>query len=516
MKGGFRRNMVWLHTYSGLVLGWLLFTIFLTGTLSYFNPEITQWMKPELTRVTDTPNIVNRSLDELHARGQDASNWLIYLPSERTQDWYIQWGEGRRNRTRLNLSVDTLKPDVTTIITPRETASGNFFRVFHYTLELREYGGRFYAGIAAMFMLVAVFTGIFTHRRFFRDFFTLRLSKLSKTLTDFHALAGLVSIPFCIMICTSGIMVYVIMYMPFSADHYVGGERAVSRIISPGLESVDDKAPKTIPLKDFTPVQKQIQSYWPEANPIKRITFQQPYSEAGRIIVERIKDQTISRQSERLVFSSHSGKLLESYPQASTAANVRQVFWGLHEAHFADLGLRWLLFWLGLISTALIATGSIIWLNKRLERVKTKHLGHKIVERLNVAVIAGLPLAIAAFFISNRLLPVGLENRADAEVQVFLWVWLACLIHSVLRPTSKAWVEQLLLTAIGCFMVPVIDLYQDSNRLINGVVQFNTSYVGFALVLLVVGAVLAKTALWLRARSVTPLSSNKAVKYHAN
>ncbi len=31
-REGFRQAMSWLHTWAGLVLGWLLFAIFLTGT----------------------------------------------------------------------------------------------------------------------------------------------------------------------------------------------------------------------------------------------------------------------------------------------------------------------------------------------------------------------------------------------------------------------------------------------------------------------------------------------------
>lgn len=124
MKPDFRKSMVWLHTYSGLILGWLLFTIFLTGTLSYFNPEITQWMQPELEQVTSSKNTINRSLTVLHKEGGDADRWRIYLPNERTQKWMVQWSEGR---VRHNLD---LGDQVGSIITPRETAGGNFFRVF--------------------------------------------------------------------------------------------------------------------------------------------------------------------------------------------------------------------------------------------------------------------------------------------------------------------------------------------------------------------------------------------------
>ncbi|MBI0434708.1 PepSY domain-containing protein, partial [Roseomonas sp. KE0001] len=50
MKTGFRQSMAWLHTWSGLLVGWVLFLIFLTGTASYFRPEISFWARPELHR----------------------------------------------------------------------------------------------------------------------------------------------------------------------------------------------------------------------------------------------------------------------------------------------------------------------------------------------------------------------------------------------------------------------------------------------------------------------------------
>ncbi|EPM93235.1 membrane protein, partial [Pseudomonas syringae pv. actinidiae ICMP 19070] len=54
--------MAWLHTWVGLLFGWLLFAIFLTGTLSYFKDEITQWMQPEIPlRALDAGASVQRA-----------------------------------------------------------------------------------------------------------------------------------------------------------------------------------------------------------------------------------------------------------------------------------------------------------------------------------------------------------------------------------------------------------------------------------------------------------------------
>ncbi|BAV63091.1 PepSY-associated TM helix domain-containing protein [Sphingobium cloacae] len=51
--------MAQLHTWAGLLPGWLLFLIVLFGTAIFFRQEINQWMRPELRAAP----ISNRALD---------------------------------------------------------------------------------------------------------------------------------------------------------------------------------------------------------------------------------------------------------------------------------------------------------------------------------------------------------------------------------------------------------------------------------------------------------------------
>ena len=44
----FRPAMAWLHTWAGLIVGWVLFAVFVTGTASYYKDDISRWMRPEL------------------------------------------------------------------------------------------------------------------------------------------------------------------------------------------------------------------------------------------------------------------------------------------------------------------------------------------------------------------------------------------------------------------------------------------------------------------------------------
>ena len=83
MNGSFRQSMAWLHTWVGLLLGWLLVAIFITGTSAYFRQEITLWMEPETHDSTLTPNTLDMAVAVLNDKASDARSWDISLPSAR-------------------------------------------------------------------------------------------------------------------------------------------------------------------------------------------------------------------------------------------------------------------------------------------------------------------------------------------------------------------------------------------------------------------------------------------------
>lgn len=88
---GFRQANAWLHTWSGLVLGWLLFAVFLTGTLSYFLDEINTWMRPELHRSHADAATVQRAVDRLATLAPEAGTWTLNLPDERQPAVEASW-----------------------------------------------------------------------------------------------------------------------------------------------------------------------------------------------------------------------------------------------------------------------------------------------------------------------------------------------------------------------------------------------------------------------------------------
>ena len=93
MKDGFRQCMAWLHTWSGLLVGWVLFAVFLTGTAAYLRPEISYWMRPEIVRsTTGTQVAAVAAMAYLQAEPPRSPAWFITLPAAAVVGalmWYL-------------------------------------------------------------------------------------------------------------------------------------------------------------------------------------------------------------------------------------------------------------------------------------------------------------------------------------------------------------------------------------------------------------------------------------------
>jgi uncharacterized iron-regulated membrane protein len=179
--------------------------------------------------------------------------------------------------------------------------------------------------------------------------------------------------------------------------------------------------------------------------------------------------------------------------------------------HFAGSVLRWLYFICGLAGTAMIGTGLVIWLGKRqLKHAKSGVMPFelRLVEVLNIASMAGLVSAVAVFFLANRLLPVSLAERADWEVNAFFMAWGLSVLHALLRPGRKAWIEQLVLGAALFVAVPLINALTTPWNLGVALMQGDWALAGFDLTCLATGFFLAWAA-WKMQRAGSTVSIKK-------
>jgi hypothetical protein len=122
---------------------------------------------------------------------------------------------------------------------------------------------------------------------------------------------------------------------------------------------------------------------------------------------------------------------------------------------FANGVLRWLYFLGGAMLTLAVASGMILWVVKRRERAPLS-LANRIVERLNVGTLVGVPIGFAAYLCANRLLPPGLADRAQLEVTVALDAAGLALLVALAVPPRLGWSLLLGVLALLCLAAPIV------------------------------------------------------------
>lgn len=248
MLSNFRLSMTWLHTWFGLVLGFVLMICFFFGSLSVFDREIDRWAVPE-TRFDAQPmpsfdKVLLPVFEQLEPDEQDyAANMpRLHDPAKgemtpRTElpideywaytthrDPVLRMGAGfgvplaknpeDHNHIHKNVTID---PRTGELLSDDQLKVGSdWFYPMHYSLHLNWMNLGYWAvGLAALVMLVALVTGVIMHRKIFREFFTFRPWKRTQRATlDLHNLTGVVALPFHFFFAFTGLVIFAGIYLP--------------------------------------------------------------------------------------------------------------------------------------------------------------------------------------------------------------------------------------------------------------------------------------------------------------
>ncbi|MGE7990552.1 PepSY-associated TM helix domain-containing protein [Pseudomonas sp. NPDC089554] len=465
------QRLSWLHTWGGLLFGWVLFAIFLTGTLAVFDKEIDGWMRPEIpAHAQSQTQALQTALGYLQANHPGASAWNVGLPTERSPTLSVSAGEQRRG------GGTPLDPETGERLEVRETAGGNFFFRFHFTLNLPRNLGIWVVGLAAMAMLAMLVSGIVIHKKFFKEFFTFRPAKGQRSWLDAHNATGVLVLPFHLMITYTGLVIFYLIYMPAASDALFNGDRdLLNRALrgAPVEQHAGGQGAGRPPRGDQrqggeavspTALEPLLMEAERHLGPVASLSIHNPGRSDARVEVRPVLGNRIElTKGQSMVFDGVTGKVLRAPTESRPSLLTQRVMAGMHFAQFGGYPMRWLYFVCGLASCAMIATGLVLFTVKRRRRHDGEGaLGamlYHVAERLNVSVVAGLAVACIGLLWANRLLPLELGQRAGWEVRVFFLVWLATLGHAIVRPRLQAWQEQLALAALLCLCLPLLNLF---------------------------------------------------------
>ncbi len=461
---GFRQSQSTLHTWSGLLLGWVLFAVFVAGTTAYWREALNRWSRPELTRIERPERVVDGAVAYLMKRAPDAKSWFIPVPTVHSAGSQVFWqpqetpgapkrrGRGRRD-TQVLIGADG-QP-----VAARETRGGDFFYRFHFDLHyVPVFLARWIVGIAAMFMLVAILSGIVTHKKIFRDFFTLRREKGQRSWLDGHNASAVLALPFHLMITYTGLVTLMAMLMPWAVVANYTDEAKLFDTLFPQAP-VAERVRRSAPLVPIVPLLRDAERRL--GGPVGYIGVANPNDAAARITMTRASTSMLSARTPSVAYDGVTGAPLWSAPSPNAAVVTQGAMVGLHAGRFGDYGIRWLYFLCGITGSIMVASGLILWTVKRRERLPDPArppFGFRLVERLNIGFVAGFPIAMALYLWANRLLPVAMERRADGEVNAMFAGWGIVFTYALIRRPARAWVELLALLAALLAALPLYNL----------------------------------------------------------
>lgn len=453
LKQGFRQSQTWLHKWSGLLLGWLLYAVFLTGTVSYFQDEITFWMHPERHQADTRKIDLDAALASLQPLSQGAALLRLDLPTQRNPLLSASWSKEAGHRGVRQQAI--LDPASGRIIRDRPSEGGNFFYRFHFQLwHINLLMGRYLIGVATMFMLVAMVSGVIVHKKIFRDFFTFRPGKGQRSWLDGHLLGAVLALPFHLMITFSGLVIFAFLYMPWPIKAEYGDRTMRFFAEANPMPRIAEAAKEPMPLPALSPFLEKARQQW-GGGTTAWVTLHHPGDRNAQIEVG-MNDGRVTAVAPRLIYSAADGQLQQRLGKLKPVAQVARTLVGLHLGRYAGPLLRWLYFLSGLGGTFMVASGLLLWAVKRNGNAPSAQ-GWRLVRVLNVATLAGLPIAMTGYLYANRLLPDGLAARDHWEIHCFFGLWFLALLHAEVRPHGRAWVEQLFCGAGLLAAIPLLD-----------------------------------------------------------
>jgi uncharacterized iron-regulated membrane protein len=488
MKQGLRQSMASFHTWAGLLMGWLLFVMFVSGTCAYFQEEITRWMQPEVAQGGDPASAADGASRWLQTHAAGSTDWYITLPGKRSATTALFWTrpEGAAADAPNEATLDARGAPVQA----RQTAGGFFLYRFHFDLHyMPVLWARYLVGAAAMFMLVAILSGVITHKKIFVDFFLLRFGKGQRSWLDAHNVTAVLALPFYLMITYTGLVTLDSQLMPAPIAAVYASEDGYYADAFPQA-SGGKKTGRAAPLAPLSPMIAQARARWDGAD-IGYVYVSNPGDAAASVTLSSSPGASMDARGQSLRFDGVTGRIRDAGGARGAAQSTEAVMIGLHAGRYADTVLRWLYFLSGVGGTVMVATGLILWTVKRRTKLadpQRPHIGFRIVERLNIGVIIGFPIGLAGYFLANRLLSLGLAGRADWEIDCLFLVWGGAFLLALLRPARRAWIELSGLCAILLASVPLVSAVTTGRSLPGSLIAGDWLFVSFELVVLLFAA----------------------------
>lgn len=509
--GSLRQAMDYLHSWAGVIFGALLFLVFFMGTLSVFDAEIDSWMMPS-TRVApnDAASFDRHARVQLEQIAPGSRQWYALYPTDRQPTMRIGWRENGEFKTRhLDPATGALLPDVGT------KGGTGFFFPFHFMFHIKwQDVGYWLLALVGTAMLALIVSGVIIHKRIFTDFFTFRPGKSAHRATlDLHAACAVLLLPFHFVITLSGLIIFMFIYFK-PAVALIYGKEAPNATTEMFKQVTRAPAREPGQLASVDAMVAEARARWTAAgmpdSAVRNISIANPGDKHAIVQVLRRPHDMMSYETFTVYFDGSTGAWLGNQSLVP-AAKVQRFFTGLHMIPFDHWWLRWLYFALGLASCVMIATGSILWVEKRRPKhERNGQRGYRFVNAIGAAGTVGVLLATLAMLVANKLLPLDLAHRATIEQSVFFAAWIGTFAHALwrgfagrhVRDLRMPWREQAWASAALAVLAVILNGAMTGDHLLVTLARGDWAVAGTDLMLLFTALLAAMSARKLAPREV--------------
>lgn len=542
MFQSFRMSMAWVHTWFGLVLGFVLMVVFFFGSLSVFDREIDRWaipasrfepqpmpsfdriLKPAFDRITK-PDPADLEAARARVVGElpedlpvmDVSAYTTHrdpvltlyksfdLPNSIDPDDHIHGHLTIDPRTGVVLDENQLK------------IGSEFFYPLHYGLHLYWKDlGYWIVGLAALSMLVALVSGVVIHRKIFRELFTFRPKKnVQRSVLDLHNLTGVVALPFHFMFALSGLIIFAAIYFPTERTMLRPQAEAFREAESMQTGLPLRPAGVPAPLASVDAMVAEAQRRWAGRGMAGEVGFLfiNHYGDRNSTVsIYRAGTDRVPLAGEGVHFEGTTGRLLREDPPSSTVMGINDFITGLHLQHFRHWLLRALYFIGGIAGTICIATGLLFFIEKRRRQHATEGAAaFRWIDAFAVTAVTGTVIAALALMVVTRLLPDTLPARAEWQGRAFWFAWFLAMVHALWRSRrlgqarfSPAWREQAWAIAVLACCAAILNWAMTGDHLIATLMRGYWPVAGVDLVLILAACVAAASAVRLGRLSSVP------------
>ena len=521
MYNNFRLSMTWVHTWFGLVLGYVLMICFFFGALSVFDREIDRWAIPK-TRFEPQPmpsfdNLLKPVFEKLEPHPVDmaatAQRVIGDLPDPKTMPMASLYAYTTHRDPVLAIGAEfsipnkpkdlsddhqhvhgwaTIDPRTGEAIPDDALKIGSrWFYPMHYSLNWHWKNlGYWFVGLAALVMLAALVTGIIMHRKIFKEFFTFRPKKRTqRSALDLHNMTGVVALPFHFFFALTGLIIFAGIYLPVGHTMLkpLHDQHEVLESERTGLPH--EPAGVAAPLASVDAMVAEAKRRWAArdmAGEVGYLYMDHLGDENGYVSIYRAGSDRVALVGEAIHFKASTGEVLREDPPRTVVSEINEFLTGLHLQHFEHWFLRWLYVIGGLLGCACIATGFIFFVEKRKQQhAKTNSQGVRIVDALAVTAVTGMVIAAIAMLVANRLLPADLPGKGGFEQNVFWSSWVLALVHAAWRsaPVARAafnpaWREQCWVIALLAIAAVALNWMSTGDHLVKTL--FTDTYLAVA------------------------------------